>query len=80
MFMKKIGIIFAMNEERDEFLKLVDIQNEYDVFDLHFNECLINDIKLILVTCGVGKVNAARCSQILIDNYKVDLLINIGVR
>ena len=34
---------------------------------------------LILVTCGVGKVNAARCTQILIDNFSVDIIINIGV-
>ncbi len=77
--MKKIGIIFAMNEEENEFLKLVKIENEYDIFDLHFIEVVINNIKCILVTCGVGKVNASRCTQILIDNYNVDIIINIGV-
>ncbi len=77
--MKKIGIIFALEEEKDAFIKLVNITKEYDVFDLHFIECTIKDINLILVTCGVGKVNAARCTQILIDNYQVDLIINIGV-
>ncbi len=77
--MKKIGIIFAMDEERDEFIKLINIDKEYDVFDLHFIECSINNINLILVTCGVGKVNAARCAQILIDNYLVDIILNVGV-
>ena len=77
--MKKIGIIFAMDEEKNEFLKLINIEKEYDVFDLHFIESNIKDINLILVTCGVGKVNAARCTQILIDNYQVDVIINIGV-
>ena len=77
--MKKVGIIFAMDEERNEFLKIITIEKEYDVFDLHFIESSINNINLILVTCGVGKVNAARCTQILIDNYGVDLIINVGV-
>ena len=29
-----------------------------------------------MVECGVGKVNAARCTQILIDNMKVDYIFN----
>ena len=33
----------------------------------------------MLVESGVGKVNAARCCQILIDNMKVDYIFNIGV-
>lgn len=32
----------------------------------------------VLVECGIGKVNAARCSQILIDNIEVDYIINVG--
>ena len=60
--MKKNSVIFAMKEETEAFLNLIDIDKEYDVFDLHFIECIINDINLILVTCGIGKVNAARCT------------------
>ena len=36
-------------------------------------------MEVILVQSGVGKVNAARCAQILIDNIKVDYIFNIGV-
>ena len=77
--MKKIGIIFAMEEELNAFIKNINIQNEYDIFDLHFFHGLINDIECILVISGVGKVNAARTTQILIDNYQVEMVINIGV-
>lgn len=77
--MKKIGIIFAMEEELNAFIKNIDIQNEYDIFDLHFFHSQINDVECILVISGVGKVNAARTTQILIDNYGVDAIINIGV-
>ena len=77
--MKKIGIIFAMEEELETFKELVNIKNEYDIFDLHFFECEINNYDCIMVISGVGKVNAARTCQILIDNYGVDIIINIGV-
>jgi len=32
----------------------------------------------VLVEAGVGKVNAARTTQILIDNFEVDAIINVG--
>lgn len=77
--MKKIGIIFAMEEELIELKKCLKIKNEYNIFDLKFFEASINDMEVILVQSGVGKVNAARCAQILIDNIKVDYIFNIGV-
>lgn len=79
MHMKKVGIIFAMKEELDELLKLVELSNEYKIFDLKFYECILGDVKCILVESGVGKVNAARSCQILIDNMNVDYIINVGV-
>ena len=77
--MKKIGIIFAMDEELQELLKYLEIKNEYLIFDLKFYEGYIDNIECVLVESGVGKVNAARCCQILIDNMKVDYIFNIGV-
>lgn len=77
--MKKVGIIFAMEEELNELLKYLNIEKEYNIFDLIFYEGKINNIECILVKCGVGKVNAARTTQILIDNIKVDYIFNIGV-
>ena len=46
---------------------------------MKFYESTINNIEVILVESGVGKVNAARTTQILIDNMKVDYIFNIGV-
>lgn len=77
--MNKIGIIFAMKEEIDAFLKYFDLKNEYHLFELNFYEGFINNIECILVECGIGKVNASRTTQILIDNYDVDIIINVGV-
>ena len=75
----KIGILFAMKEELDALLSKVELKNSYEIFDLTFYECEVNDINCVLVECGIGKVNAARCAQILIDNMQVDYIFNVGV-
>lgn len=77
--MKKVGIIFAMQEELESFVKKTKIDREYNIFELTFYECNINGVFCVLVESGVGKVNAARTTQILIDNVKVDYIFNIGV-
>lgn len=77
--MKKIGIIFAMEEELNEFLKYISLNKKNKIFDLTFYEGDFDNLEIVLVQCGVGKVNAARCTQILIDNYKPSYVFNIGV-
>lgn len=77
--MKKVGIIFAMKEELDALKKYLDLKNEYSIFDLKFYEGNISGVEVVLVQSGIGKVNAARTTQILIDNIKVDYIFNIGV-
>ena len=77
--MNKIGIIFAMKEELEAVLKKVKLINSYKIFDLEFYECEYKNKSCVLVECGIGKVNAARCTQIIIDNIKVDYVLNVGV-
>ena len=68
-----------MIEELDALKKYLNIENEYSIFELKFYEGTISGVECVLVQCGVGKVNAARVTQILIDNIKVDYIFNIGV-
>lgn len=75
----KIGIIFAIEEEINEMKKISEITNEFEMFGIKFYETLISDKTCILALCGVGKVNSARCTQIIIDIMKVDFIINVGV-
>ena len=77
--MNKIGIIFAIKEELEAALSNFELVNEYKIFDLTFYDCKLQEKECVLVECGIGKVNAARCSQILIDNIEVDYIINVGV-
>lgn len=76
--MKKIGIIFAMDKELDALKKYFSIEKEYTLYNLDFYETSINNLKVILVRSGVGKVNAGRCTQVLIS-LGVDYVFNIGV-
>lgn len=75
---KCIGIIAAVSEEMEAIkLKMNNIK-EINIFNLKFFEGKIGKQKVILVKCGVGKVNAARTTQIMIDKFEIEYIINIG--
>ncbi len=68
-----------MESELNALKKYLDIKNTYNLFELKFYEASISNITCILVEAGIGKVNASRTTQILIDNLSVDFIFNIGV-
>ena len=76
--MKRIGIIAAMQEEMEEIKKLMENVTEKNIYNLLFIEGKINNKQCILVECGVGKVNSARVTQILIDKFDLEFIINVG--
>ena len=76
--MQNYGIIAAMQEEMQEIQKLMKNISNKEIYGLNFIEGKISDKTIILVEAGVGKVNAARTTQILIDKFDIDAVINIG--
>ena len=76
--MKIYGIIAAMQEEMQEIKKIMTEIKEKKVYELTFFDGKINNKNVILVESGVGKVNAARTTQVLIDNFMVEAVINVG--
>ena len=74
----KIGIIAAMQEEMQAIKKNMKNVKEISYQDLTFYEGKIGSSVCILVKCGVGKVNAARTTQILIDKYELEYVVNVG--
>ena len=74
-----IGIIAAMNEELEILLKDMHVQSTEEKAKMTFNKGRLWGKEVIAVVCGVGKVNAAICTQILASEYKVDTVINVGV-
>jgi len=73
-----IGIIAAESKEMNEIKKLMKNIEEKDLFNLQFFTGIIEEAECVLVACGEGKVNAARTTQIMIDNFKIDKLVNVG--
>ena len=59
----KIGIIVAEPEEHEAIEKIVEIKSKKVIFELMFTEAVIDSKEIILVKCGIGKVNAARTTQ-----------------
>jgi adenosylhomocysteine nucleosidase len=49
------------------------------VASMEFCEGILKGKDVVVVRSGIGKVNAAVCTQILVDLYQVDAVINTGV-
>mgnify|MGYP003292298261 CR=1 FL=1 len=77
--MKTVGIICAMKEELESIEKILKIEKTDKYFELDFAKGKIGKNNCILVESGMGKVNAARSTQILIDSYHPDYILNIVV-
>lgn len=77
--MKTIGIIGAMEEEVINIKSQIDIISAKNIVGLDFYMGKMAGNNVVLVRCGIGKVNAAVCTQVLIDLYAVDYIINVGV-
>lgn len=76
--MNKVGIIVAMQEELEEILKIMKDIERKEIYGNSFIIGKIEDTKIVLVKSGIGKVNAARITQILIDKLNVQSIINVG--
>lgn len=75
---KNIGIIVAETEEMIAIEKIMKNIIEIKIYDLTFKKGNIGEKECILVKGGVGKVNAARTTQILTDKFDTQYIINIG--
>ena len=74
-----IGIICAMQIEADGVLALCENKNTAEKYGMTFTTGTLNGKELVVVVCGIGKVNAAMCASTLINDYKPELVINSGV-
>lgn len=73
-----IGIIVAEEKELLEVKKIMNNLSEKNIYEKTFYIGNIEEKELVLVKSNVGKVNSARVTQILIDNFDIELVINVG--
>ena len=77
--MTKLGIIGAMTEEIETLVQLLEDKKESRRTGSTFYEGKLEGLEVAIVQCGVGKVNAAMCTQTLCDLYGVTHLVNTGI-
>lgn len=77
--MKKVGIIGAMELEVEELQGKMQITRKEKKASMEFLEGTLNGTDVVIVRSGIGKVNAALCTQILCDVFEVTHIINTGV-
>ena len=77
--MTKLGIIGAMQVEVEILLSRMENKNARTIAGSTFYEGTLEGLPAVVVQCGVGKVNAALCAQILCDCFGVTHLVNTGI-
>lgn len=75
----KLGIIGAMDLETELLKAEMEVTGIREVAGMSYFSGTLHGKSVVVVTCGVGKVNAAACTQILISEFKVDAVVNTGV-
>lgn len=74
-----IGIITAMDLEMDTFAKEIQDVKETKLCGRKFLQGKLFGKDVVLVVSGIGKVNAAVTTQMLVDNFSVKKIIHTGV-
>lgn len=75
----KIGIICAMKEEFELISKDIEVKEIKEISHLKFLIGTLHGKNVVGVVCGIGKVNAAICTQTLLCEFKCTHILNCGV-
>ena len=73
------GIIGAMDEEITTLKNTMSLDSIYHIAGLNFYKGKLNAKQVVIVRSGIGKVNASIATQILIDEFSTNEIINTGV-
>ncbi|MBR1891883.1 MAG: 5'-methylthioadenosine/adenosylhomocysteine nucleosidase [Clostridia bacterium] len=73
------GVIGAMAEEVAALKCAVENKVVVTVSGMEFVQGKMGGANVVIVQCGIGKVNAATCAQLIIDRFGADVVINTGV-
>lgn len=77
--MRCIGIIGAMEVEVAALKEKMENVKITRKAMMEFNEGVIAGKRVVVVRSGIGKVNAAVCTQILVDDFQAEVVINTGI-
>lgn len=74
----KVAIIGAMEEEVTILRDKIENLEQMSIAGCEFNTGTLNGVEVILLKSGIGKVNAAMSTTILLEKFKPDAVINTG--
>ncbi len=73
-----IGIVVALYSEAQALLNKIKDYQEFKIKDKKAFSFILSGKKVILAISGIGKVSAALTTQLLIDIYSPDFILNFG--
>ena len=76
---EKTGIIGAMEEEVASLKEALTDSKTTTIAGMEFCEGKLEGEDVVVVQCGIGKVNAGICANTLINNFVCTRIINTGV-
>lgn len=74
-----IGIIGAMSVEVNSIVASLENAEKIEKGGRTYNKGKLFGKDVVVVQCGVGKVNAALCAQSIISEFGADRVINTGI-
>lgn len=74
-----VGIIGAMDTEVSTLKEAADISKTTEIAGMEFYEGKLGENDVVIVKCGMGKVNAGICANTLINDFGCKEIINTGV-
>ncbi|VFP80457.1 5'-methylthioadenosine/S-adenosylhomocysteine nucleosidase [Candidatus Erwinia haradaeae] len=74
----KVGIIGAMEEEVNILRDQIKKRSKMYLSGAEIDSGLLGGVEILLIKSGIGKVLAALSTTLLINLYKINILINIG--
>ncbi len=77
--MTKLGMIGAMDIEVAALKEKMEGLTVKTVAGMDFCQGKLRGLPVVVVKCGVGKVNAAMCAQVLCSAFAVTHLVNTGI-
>lgn len=74
-----LGVIGAMDEEVARIKECMEVEAVVKKAGMEFYKGVLSGKPAVVVKSGVGKVNAAVCTQILVDCFDVTAVVNTGI-
>ena len=73
-----IAVIAAMDKEVDAIVSIMESHEHLMKSGIDFDKGILAGKELLVMKSGVGKGNAGMATTILLENFSIDCIVNIG--